>query len=197
MSTPGNVGRPGKWPAKNGSSPVRCQLAVRRHPGLDRGHLGDEKERWPVRQDVAGSGRAPSAREHRSSSARPWPPSWLPPSWPTAFLAGFGAFGRSLLGRWPAALLGGALRPALAAFFAAAFFGGACLGVGGVFLAGDLVPLLSPAAPFFRLPDAARAPARHAPRRVQSGEDEGAHLALLSTWRALVGRRRPHRGKGM
>src|SRR6266851_7809632 len=24
MSTPGSVGRPGKWPAKNGSSPVRC-----------------------------------------------------------------------------------------------------------------------------------------------------------------------------
>ena len=27
MSTPGSVGRPGKWPAKNHSSPVRCQRA--------------------------------------------------------------------------------------------------------------------------------------------------------------------------
>src|SRR4051794_38999143 len=33
MSTPGNVGRPGKWPVKNASSPVRCHRPRADTPG--------------------------------------------------------------------------------------------------------------------------------------------------------------------
>src|SRR4051794_13610758 len=33
ISTPGSVGRPGKWPAKNASSPVRCHRPRAERPG--------------------------------------------------------------------------------------------------------------------------------------------------------------------
>ena len=34
MRTPGSVGRPGKWPSKNGSSPRRCQTPLAHAPGV-------------------------------------------------------------------------------------------------------------------------------------------------------------------
>ena len=52
ISTPGSVGRPGKWPGKNHSSPVRCQLPTALDTGLEGDELIDEQKRWPVRQDI-------------------------------------------------------------------------------------------------------------------------------------------------
>ena len=52
ISTPGSVGRPGKWPAKNASSPVSCQRPRGRLAGHDLDQLVDEEERRPVREDV-------------------------------------------------------------------------------------------------------------------------------------------------
>ena len=55
MSTPGSVGRPGKWPAKKASSPVRCQ---RPRAGLARDdlvELVDEEKRGPMGEHVLGA----------------------------------------------------------------------------------------------------------------------------------------------
>ena len=35
ISTPGNVGRPGKWPAKNHSSPLNFQIVEAETPGVN------------------------------------------------------------------------------------------------------------------------------------------------------------------
>ena len=63
ISTPGSVGRPGKWPAKNDSSPVRRPRARGARSGLEARHLVEEQERRPVRQDV---GRRRQRRRHSS-----------------------------------------------------------------------------------------------------------------------------------
>ena len=53
---PGRVGRPGKWPAKKASSPVRCHRPVADAGWHDLGDLVDEQERGTVGQYVGRSG---------------------------------------------------------------------------------------------------------------------------------------------
>ena len=57
ISTPGSVGRPGKWPAKNSSSPVSCQWPRAETPGSTAVTSVTKRNGRPVRQDVGGSGQ--------------------------------------------------------------------------------------------------------------------------------------------
>ena len=70
ISTPGRVGRPGKWPAKKASSPREVPAPARRARRDDLGHLVDEQERRPVRQSTS-SGRGRPRQPSRPSVPHP------------------------------------------------------------------------------------------------------------------------------
>ena len=67
ISTPGSVGRPGKWPAKNHSSPVNRQRPRADYAGDDLEDLVDEEERRPVREHVGGVHVATVGDTHAST----------------------------------------------------------------------------------------------------------------------------------
>src|SRR3546814_11383810 len=62
MSTPGSVGRPGKWPPKNASSPVRCQRPVAETPGSTSTSSSTNRNGGRCGRTPDGEGRSFTAR---------------------------------------------------------------------------------------------------------------------------------------
>src|SRR3546814_15490729 len=62
MSTPGSVGRPGKWPPKNASSPVRCQRPVAETPGSTSTSSSTNRNGGRCGRTSDGEGRSFTAR---------------------------------------------------------------------------------------------------------------------------------------
>src|SRR5687768_12062683 len=63
MSTPGRVGRPGKWPAKNASSPVRCQRPMADCPGTTSTSSSTNRNGGRCGRTSAGAGRSAKRAE--------------------------------------------------------------------------------------------------------------------------------------